>query len=118
MTLAEEMPHGSPLLEIQRCEAEVASLICAAHKAAEQRLDLARKQVAQLKREATDMGRLQGKADYEEIISKARSEAERILVQARQEANALRHNSEQHVDTMVDHAWGMIIEPQKKVDLA
>ena len=113
-----ENTHSSPLLQIQRTEAERASMIAAAHEAAEERLNLARRQAAQLKREATDTGRREGEADYEEIVSEAHSEAERILVQARQQANGLRHNSEQHIDAMVDHAWGMIIELQKEVDLA
>jgi vacuolar-type H+-ATPase subunit H len=110
-------PCVSPLLEIQRAEVEVASLIEVAHAAAQKRVDAARKGASRVKREAVDAGRSEGETSCREIVATARQEAEQILAQARQEADALRRNREHYVELMFKHGLKIVIELQKEVDL-
>lgn len=115
MISAEDMVHGSPLLEIQRCEAEVASLVNAANEAAATRLKEVRRQAAGLRKRAADIGRAEGEVEYEKLLSEARAGAARLREEAHTQTDALRLNREKHVASMANHAVEIIVELEKEV---
>ena len=118
MTSAEETVHGSPLLEIQCCEAEVVSLVNAADEAAATRLKKVGKQAAGLRQRAADIGRAEGEAEYEKLLSEARAGAARLLEQAHDRTDVLRLNRGQYVEAMVKHTLEIIVELEKETTFA
>lgn len=91
----------SPLDQIRQTEAEVIRRIAAAHQAAEQIIGDARQEAARIKKQAGDVGHLEGQARFKEIVSKAEVEAQALIIQAQQQAEELRRRGDQNMDRAV-----------------
>jgi vacuolar-type H+-ATPase subunit H len=99
----------SPLDQIRQAEAEVNRRIAAARRAAEMIEIKARAQAVDLKREAHEAGRREGRAQYEELVSRAEVEAEALLAQAHSQAEDLRRKGDLHMDAAVHRAVEVVV---------
>jgi vacuolar-type H+-ATPase subunit H len=106
----------SPLDQIRQAEAEVNRRIAAARRVAEMTEVKARAQAADLKREAREAGRREGRAQYEQLVSRAEVEAEALLAQAHSQAEDLRRKGDMHMDSAVHRAVEVVVGLEGEAD--
>lgn len=94
MTPRAATDEHSPLDQIRRAEAAVTRRATAARRAAEDTVLAAQAQAADLKRRARELGRMEGLADFQAIVSDAEDEAERLIAQAHSQAQRLSSRGE------------------------
>jgi vacuolar-type H+-ATPase subunit H len=99
----------SPLQEIQRVEAEVASRLAGARKGMERVETEARHQALIIIREAQDQGYQEGQEAAEAIMAQAKQEAEAFLEQARQQAEGLRQKRASTLQIAAQHSLAIVV---------
>jgi flagellar biosynthesis/type III secretory pathway protein FliH len=99
----------SPLDQIRQTEADMLRKTAAARKTAEEILENARRQSEALKREAHEIGTLQGQARYKELISKADEEAQILVNEARDLSDKLRRLSQARMQDAASYAVEFVI---------
>ena len=107
-----------PVDQIRQAEAQVTRRIAAARRVADQALANAQSQAADLKRQALQAGRRDGKARHQEIMSQAEEEARAILAQARSQAQQLCQDGTRRMDDAVGHAVAIILGQDAETDRA
>jgi vacuolar-type H+-ATPase subunit H len=104
--------ESSPLDRIRQAEAEVTRQLAAARKAAEATLEDARSQAAQLKRKASENGRLDGETQCRDTIAQAQREASAIVAQAQKREEGLRQQAEVRMEAAVSFAVAVVMGQQ------
>lgn len=99
----------SPLDQIRQAEAEITRRIVAAREAAERAEAHARAEAENLKIEARKAGAKDGQAQCDEIISRAKEEAEMFIAQAHTQASRLRRAGQSHMHEVVNRAVSIIL---------
>lgn len=92
---------ASPLDEIRQVEAEVARQLQAARAAAEAHIVQAKESARTIKQQALEVGRHEGKADYQEIMTCASQEADQIIQNASLAANTLHESQVRYLAPLV-----------------
>jgi vacuolar-type H+-ATPase subunit H len=105
----EAQPELSPLDQIRQAEAEAARLIASASMAAEVAISQANVQAAQIKSMATETGRQSGLSQYQEIIAKAKLEAQELTKQAKHDAQQFLIRGNSRMDDAVDWIVNVIL---------
>jgi flagellar biosynthesis/type III secretory pathway protein FliH len=104
----------SPLEQIRQAEAEVTRRVAAARKSAEAALKEA--QVADFECEARELGRREGGARYQEIVSEAEQAAHALVTQAHSQTEDLRRKGQQRMEAAVRWAVGLVIGQEEETD--
>lgn len=104
----------APMDQILHAEAEVARRIAAARQAAEEAVQEAHAQTADIKSQACEAGRQQGQAQVQAAIARAEEEAFVLLEQAHRQAERLRDRGEQRMDTAVHRVAAIVIGQEEK----
>lgn len=99
----------SPLDQIRQAEADVTRRIAAARQAAEDAIREAQAQAADLKRQAREIGRQEGLADYQATVSRAEDEARKVIAQAHGQAESLRRRGDLFGETAARCAIAVVL---------
>jgi flagellar biosynthesis/type III secretory pathway protein FliH len=83
--------------------------VAAARQSAEESLAGARSEAANLKKRAKERGLQRGKAEYQEVISKAEENAKVIVVQARRRSEELSQRGRRRVDEAVHRVASIVV---------
>jgi vacuolar-type H+-ATPase subunit H len=104
----------SPLDKIRQTEAEVAGSIAAAREAAENIIASAKKEAAEVKRQARESGLREGEVHKRAMIAKAEEEARLILADAQNLARELRRKGQTRMGGGVEFAVNIILDLQQE----
>ena len=106
----------SPLDQIRQAEMDVTRRVAAARQAADDAIREAQAQAADRKRQAREIGRGEGLADYQATVSSAEDEARRLIAQARSQAESLRRRGDLFGVTAAHCAIAVVIGQKIEVD--
>jgi len=108
----------SPLDKIRQTEAEVAGSVAAAREAAEKIIANAKKEAAEIKRQAREAGLREGEARKRAMLAQAEEEARLILADAQNLAVELRQKGKIRMGSGVEYAINVILDlEQEEADL-
>ena len=99
----------SPLDQIRQAEVDVARRVAAARQSADDAIREAQAQAAALERQASEIGRQEGLADYQAIVSNAEDEARRLIARARSQAESLRRRGDLFGETAACCATAVVL---------
>lgn len=104
-----------PLDQIRQAEAQVTRRVAGARKGAEAMAQNAQAQAEGMKRQAREIGRLEGQAQYREIISRAEEEARDLVAQALRRAEIVRCQGELCTHDVVRRAVEIVIGQEQEI---
>lgn len=99
----------SPLDQIRLAEAEITRKTVAVREESERRLIEARVQAKKIKKQAREIGTLEGKILYKEIIAHAEEEAHAITAHAQNQAGDLHQKGHSRMELAVEYAVGIVL---------
>ena len=99
----------SPLDQIRQAEVDVARRVAAARQSADDAIREAQAQAAALKRQACEIGRQEGLAEYQAIVSNAEDKARRLIARARSQAESLRRRGDLFGETAACCATAVVL---------
>lgn len=104
----------SPLDKIRQTEAEVAGSVAAAREAAEKIIANAKKEAAEIKRQAREAGLREGEARKRAMLAQAEEEARLILADAQNLALNLRQKGQKRMGSGVEYAINVILDLEQE----
>jgi len=99
----------SPLDQIRQIESEMTRRIAAARENVEEILENARRQSADLKRQANEAGVQEGQAHYKDIIAEAEEEARSFIAEASARSVEITRRSQKRMSTAVVHSVNIVV---------
>jgi vacuolar-type H+-ATPase subunit H len=108
----------SPLDKIRQTEAEVAGSVAAAREAAEKIIADAKREAAEIKRQAREAGSREGEARKRAMLAQAEEDARLILADAQNLVRDLRRKGQERMGSGVEYAINIILDlDQEEADL-
>ena len=108
MTQSTAVGEPYPLDQIRQAEVTVARTIAAARQSAQDAIQHAEQQAAELRLRAQEIGHREGLEEYDSIVRAAEREAQTLIEQANEQARRLRHRGELLRDLAVLHAVALV----------